>query len=121
MLMWGTLSDERMGLPFTIAVGPSQVQSFLGLIPMGLAAIFYCLRFETSFLSPPMTRRATVEVFDPASMWDSLLTLERFLVYSLGTGSIEDTVPIGYSILACVSIAKICFYLSMETCLFNVA
>jgi hypothetical protein len=28
---------------------------------------FYCLRFETSFSSPPTTRRVTVEVFDPAS------------------------------------------------------
>jgi hypothetical protein len=34
---------------------------------VGFTTIFYCLRFETSFLSPPTTRRATVEVFDPAT------------------------------------------------------
>jgi hypothetical protein len=59
--MWGALSDERTGLSFTVAL------SFSGLSPMRLVTIFYCLRFETSPLSPPTTRRATVEVFDPAS------------------------------------------------------
>jgi hypothetical protein len=28
----------------------------------------------SQFLSPPMTRRATVEVFDPASTWDTSLS-----------------------------------------------
>jgi hypothetical protein len=46
-------------------------QSFSGPSPVGLATIFYCLRFETSFSSPPTTSRATVEVFDPASTQDS--------------------------------------------------
>jgi hypothetical protein len=32
-----------------------------------LATIFYYVRLETSFSSPPTTRRVTVEVFDPAS------------------------------------------------------
>jgi hypothetical protein len=39
LFMWDALSDERTGLSFTIAAGPS---------PVGLAIIFYCLRFETS-------------------------------------------------------------------------
>jgi hypothetical protein len=30
---------------------------------VGLATIFYCLRFEIPFSSPPATRRAMVEVF----------------------------------------------------------
>jgi hypothetical protein len=34
---------------------------------LGLATIFYCLRLETSSSSPADTRRATVEVFEPAS------------------------------------------------------
>jgi hypothetical protein len=68
--MWGAFSDERTGLSFTtIAAGrPSLAQSFLGPSPVGLATIFYSPRIETSFLSPPTTRRATVEVFDPASI-----------------------------------------------------
>jgi hypothetical protein len=52
---------------------PSPAQSFSGASPVGLATIFYCFRFETSFSSPPTTRRATVEVFDPASTRDPLL------------------------------------------------
>jgi hypothetical protein len=39
---------------------------------MGLATIFYCLRFETSFSWPPTTRRAMVEAFNPASTRDEL-------------------------------------------------
>jgi hypothetical protein len=58
---------------------PSSVQSFWGPSPLGLATIFYCLRFETPFSSPPMTRRFTVEVFEtvstrenkPQAPWDS--------------------------------------------------
>jgi hypothetical protein len=42
LLLWGALSDERTGLPFTIATA----QSFLGPSPAGLVTIFYCLRFE---------------------------------------------------------------------------
>jgi hypothetical protein len=47
LLMWGALSDERTGLSFTIAAGFHQ-RRFSGPSPMGLATIFYCLRFETS-------------------------------------------------------------------------
>jgi hypothetical protein len=46
---------------------PSAEQSFSGSSPVGLVTVFYCLRFETSFSSPPTTRCVTVEVFDPAS------------------------------------------------------
>jgi hypothetical protein len=45
--MWVALSDERMGLSFTIAAGPRQ-RSFSGPSPVELVTIFYCLRFETS-------------------------------------------------------------------------
>jgi hypothetical protein len=60
----------------------SPVQSFLGPSPAGLVNIFYCLRFEAlpgtgwpsytsrhwvPFSSSPTTRRAMVEVFEPAS------------------------------------------------------
>jgi hypothetical protein len=39
-LIWGALSDERTDLPFAIATGLAS--------PVGLVAIFYCVRFETS-------------------------------------------------------------------------
>jgi hypothetical protein len=48
-LMWDALSDERTGLSFTISAGPRQRSHSRVRIQMGLANIFYCLRFETSF------------------------------------------------------------------------
>jgi hypothetical protein len=42
LFLWGALSDERTGPSFFY------VQSFSGPSPLGLATIFYCLRFETS-------------------------------------------------------------------------
>jgi hypothetical protein len=86
---------------------PSPAQSFPGLNPAGLMTIFYCLRFESlptwrdmspylyppgtgwpsytprhwvPFSSPPTTRRATVEVFEPACS-----------LYSLGADQTENT------------------------------
>jgi hypothetical protein len=55
------------GSVFCICCLSLPAQSLSGPSPLGLATIFYCLRFETSFSSPPTTRRVTVEVFDPAS------------------------------------------------------
>jgi hypothetical protein len=54
---------------FTIAA--VLASAFSGPSPVRLATIFYCLRFETSLLSPPTTRSVTVEVFDPASTRDA--------------------------------------------------
>jgi hypothetical protein len=59
---------------------PSPGQSFWGLSPVGLATIFYCLRFETSLLSPPTTRRATVVVFDPTSTREIVRVKFKFKV-----------------------------------------
>jgi hypothetical protein len=42
LLMWGALSDQRMGLSFTIAAGPRQFSHSQVRVPI------YCLRFETS-------------------------------------------------------------------------
>jgi hypothetical protein len=59
LLMWGSLSDERTGLSFTIAAGPLQ-RSYSRVSDSILP-----------FSSPPLTRRATVEVSDPASARES--------------------------------------------------
>jgi hypothetical protein len=48
LLMWCALSDERTGLPFTVAAGSCQCSHFRVRVPWGLVTIFYCLRFETS-------------------------------------------------------------------------
>jgi hypothetical protein len=93
--------DERTGLPFTTAAGPRQ-HSHLGPSPAGFMTIFYCLRFETSFPSPPTTHRATVEVFEPASTrgetsphsWLSqkwLPIITRVALYSLRTDHARKT------------------------------
>jgi hypothetical protein len=98
----------------------SPAQSLSRLSPVGLMTIFYCLKFEIPstwrtkspylyppgkvwpgytprhwvlFTSPPTTRRATVEVFDPTSTreWtDSVLNL--FQLYHLYTDGVESTV-----------------------------
>jgi hypothetical protein len=46
LFLLGPLSDERKGL-FCICCGPLLAQSFSGPSSLGLATIFYCLRFET--------------------------------------------------------------------------
>jgi hypothetical protein len=46
--LWGVLSDERAGLSFVHAAGPCQRSLSRGPRPLGVATIFYCLRFETS-------------------------------------------------------------------------
>jgi hypothetical protein len=71
LLMWDTLSDERTICRLQLLLA-SPAQSFSGRSPVGLATIFYCLRFETSFSSPPTTRWPTLKVFDPASTRESL-------------------------------------------------
>jgi hypothetical protein len=57
------------------------VLSLLGLSPVGLATIFFCLDSRFSFLLPPMTRRATVEVFDPAPTRDMVWFIFYFSCY----------------------------------------
>jgi hypothetical protein len=51
LLMWGALSDERMGLSFTIAAGPCQLSHSRVQVPWDLTTIFDCFRFETSFFT----------------------------------------------------------------------
>jgi hypothetical protein len=87
--MWGPLSDERMGLSFAIAADsrqhspspPGPMTIFISLFQdshnlEGQVSIFISPRNRVaqlypqalvSFLSTPMTHRATVEVFEPTS------------------------------------------------------
>jgi hypothetical protein len=48
LFLWGALSGERSGLSFVMCCWPLPAQSFSGPSPVGLVAIFYCLRVETS-------------------------------------------------------------------------
>jgi hypothetical protein len=71
LLIWGALSDERTGLPFTIAAGPRQRNHSRFRVPWHSRPYFTVSDSRLPYLSPPTTRRVTVEVFDPASTWES--------------------------------------------------
>jgi hypothetical protein len=64
------LSDERTGLSFTIAAGPRRRSHSRVRVPWYWRPYFTVSDLRLPFLSPPTTRRATVEVFDPASTRD---------------------------------------------------
>jgi hypothetical protein len=67
LLIWGALSDERACLLFTIAAGPGQHSHSRVRVPWDSRSYFTISDNRLPFSSPPTTRRATVEVFDPAS------------------------------------------------------
>jgi hypothetical protein len=63
--MWGALSDKRTGLSFTIASGPRQSSHFRVRFPWDSWPYFTVSDSRLPVSSPPTTRRATVEVFEP--------------------------------------------------------
>jgi hypothetical protein len=65
LLMWGALSDERMGLSFTIAAGPRQRSHSRVRVPWESRPYFTVSDLRLPFSSPPTTRRAMVEVSTP--------------------------------------------------------
>jgi hypothetical protein len=71
--MSGALFDERTGLLFTIAAGPRQRSHSRIRVPWDSRPYFTVSYSRLSFLSRSTTRRAAVEVFDPASTRDNLL------------------------------------------------
>jgi hypothetical protein len=63
---YNILSDERIGLSFTIAAGPRQRIHSRIRVPWDSRPYFTVSDSRFPFLSPPTTRWAMVEVFDPA-------------------------------------------------------
>jgi hypothetical protein len=84
--MWGVLSEERTGLSFTIAAGPHQHSHSRVRVPLDSRPYF-----TVSFSSPRTTRRATLEVFDPASTRDNsrLSSPEFFFITTLHEPNIK--------------------------------
>jgi hypothetical protein len=78
LLMWCALSDERTGLSFTVAAGPRQRSHSRTRVPGDSRQYFTVSDSRLPFLSLPTTRRATVEVFDPASTRDCLCLVNSF-------------------------------------------
>jgi hypothetical protein len=76
LLMWSAPSDERTGLSFTIAAGSSQRSHSRVRVPWDLRSYFTVSDSRLPLSSPPTTRRATVEVFDPASTPELLLAID---------------------------------------------
>jgi hypothetical protein len=69
--MCGTLPDERTGPSFTIDACPCECSNSMVQVPWDSWSYFTVSDVRLIFLSPPTTCRVTVEVFDPASTWDS--------------------------------------------------
>jgi hypothetical protein len=65
--LWDALSDERTGLCFVYAAGPYQRSLFRIRVPWDSRSYFTVSDLRLPFSSSSMTRRVTVEVFDPAS------------------------------------------------------
>jgi hypothetical protein len=63
----GALSDERMGLLFPTAAGPSQRIHSRIRAPWDSQPYSTVSDLRLPFSLPPTTRRVMVEVFDPAS------------------------------------------------------
>jgi hypothetical protein len=101
-------------------------QSFSGPSPLGLMTTSYCLRLKTPltwrarsrylyppgtgwpgyalrhwvpFLSPPMTRNAMVEVFNPTSTWEDFVILRLSSLYNLRSDCRENTASNSSSVL----------------------
>jgi hypothetical protein len=91
LFMWGALSDERTGLPFTIAAGPRQRSHSRVRVPGDLWPYFTVSDSRVPFSSPYTTRRATVEVFGLASARSSRLSCNRYSLYSFGTDHAQKT------------------------------
>jgi hypothetical protein len=73
LLMWGALSNERTGLFFAISAGPRQRSYSSVRVPWDSQPRILLSQIRDFPLSSfPTTRRATVEVFDPASTQDGL-------------------------------------------------
>jgi hypothetical protein len=67
LLIWGALSDERMGLSFTISAGPRQLSHSRVPVPWDSRPYFTVSDSRLPFSSSHTSRRVTVEVFYPAS------------------------------------------------------
>jgi hypothetical protein len=65
LLMWGALSNEGTGLSFTIAAGPHQRNHSRVRVPWESRPYFIVSDSILPFSSPPTTRKATVDLFDP--------------------------------------------------------
>jgi hypothetical protein len=98
--IWGALSYDRTGLSFTTAAGPRQRSHSRVLVLWDSQPYFTVSDSRLPFSSPPTTRRETMEVFDPVSTREVILTLDLSCLEHLGTDRIGNTSPNNSSIVA---------------------
>jgi hypothetical protein len=99
--MLGALSDERTGLSFKIAA--AQRSHSRVRVPWDSRPYFTVSDSKLPFSSPPTNRRATVEVFDPAS------TLRLFLGFGspdIASAQTQQRAPLP-TIFACLILAML--------------
>jgi hypothetical protein len=118
--MWGALSDKRTGLSVTIAAGPRQRSHSRVRVPWDSRPYFTVSDSRLPFSSPPTTRRATVEVFGPASTRDISEEHIASIFSQLSTDRVENIFPKNSSIVAALP-RKLLFLLACsfraENCL----
>jgi hypothetical protein len=114
LFLWGALSDERPGLSCVYTAGPCQHSLSRVWIPWDLRPYFTVSHLRLPFSSPPMTRRVTVEVFNPASTRVGLRLLRATITFILlwpikilGHNFRQITIHNG----VCARAKKMCFYL----------
>jgi hypothetical protein len=86
LFLWGALSDERTDLTFIYAAGPCQRNLSLVRVPWVSRQYFTVSHLRLPFLSPPTTRRVTVEVFDPVSTRGGVSERTGWLLKQPGRG-----------------------------------
>jgi hypothetical protein len=116
--MRGALSDERTILSFTITVGLASAV-ILGSESRGTRDYIAVSYSRLPFPSPPTTRRATVEVFDPTSTRDPGVSKLNCLNITILQG-IENTVSSNTPIVVCLPISclETVFFLLLGACSF---
>jgi hypothetical protein len=79
-------------MSFVYAAGPRQRSLSWVRVPLDSLPYFAVSDLRLPILSPPTTRRVTVEVFDPASTRASISYWQRTLLYKRRTDHIENTI-----------------------------
>jgi hypothetical protein len=111
--------DESMGLSFVYAAGTRQRSLSWVRVPWDSWPYFTVSDLKLPFSSPPKTHRATVEVFDPASTWVSLLSFHYVLNIWYDTDRIESTTYNNDVGSACSLISQWMLYTDWITNLIN--
>jgi hypothetical protein len=91
LLMWVAFFHERTGLSFTITAGLRQRSHSRVRVPWDSKSYFTVSDLRLPISSPPTTRRATLEVFDPTSTRGIMKSSCHFLFNHLGMPTLQNS------------------------------